>query len=368
MTACGDISKIKDKELRGNWARDLAAGVRTSQHMMKNATSDTVRQNELPTQLPLEFQEEMCNHTQEIASQFLPSQSENIIFPQEFEDPIGDSAWEKVKGVVHRYPNRVLLKPTALCSVYCRFCFRKNQVSKPEHNLNNGEWDDALQYIRTHTEIWEVIVTGGDPLTLTDDKMSKLIVTINDIPHVKIIRFHTRIYTMLPSRITSKFLEILKTSRAKVWMVCHINSHLEFKKNAVDSMQKTAAAGIPLLMQSVLLKGVNGSFEQLKKLFEAAAVHGIKPYYLHYLDLAQGTEHFRIPLAEAVDLFAQLRGQISGFCIPQFMIDLPGGHGKVSLENTEYKQIDNGIWEFRSPLSGKMVRVTYPQKTAEERK
>ncbi len=356
---------------KSTWAKELSQGlISTNQLLAKKL----IQEKDIPviqktqkffsTRVPQQFVSEIQNQEKSISNQFIPSESELHIFPEELEDPIGDKKHEPIKGIVHRYPNRVLFKPTLLCAVYCRFCFRKNQVSHCENNLHEKEILSAMEYIKNHTEIWEVIVTGGDPLVLTDKQLENIILLFNDIPHLKIIRFHTRIFTVLPSRINETLLNIFQKSKHQIWMVCHINSHAEFTDNAKDAIKFFSKSGFPILLQSVLLKNVNDSFEQLKLLFETAVENSIKPYYLHYLDLAQGTEHFRVELEEALHLYENLRGKLSGLCIPDFMLDLPQGLGKISLKNSPYKKINSTTWEFQSPLTKETVIVTYPKKNS----
>jgi lysine 2,3-aminomutase len=265
-----------------------------------------------------------------IAAQFLPQDSELSVHPDERADPIGDAAHSPVAGIVHRYPDRVLLKPLHTCAVYCRFCFRREQVGRAEGQLSERQLDDALAYIRDHAEIWEVILSGGDPLVLSDRRIAALIERLNAIPHVKIVRIHTRMPVVEPERITDGLIRALK-GRAPVYVLLHCNHARELTPEARAACARLVDAGIPMLSQSVLLRGVNDSAEALERLMRAFVECRIKPHYLHHGDLARGTAHFRVPVAEGQALLRALRGTISGLCQPTYMLDLPGGHGKAPI-------------------------------------
>lgn len=295
-----------------------------------------------------------------LARQFVPSTKELIFLPEEIEDPIGDEAFTPVNGVTHRYRDRVLLKVTYTCGVYCRFCFRRYKVSKPEANILKNEMDQALEYIAQHPEIWEVILTGGDPLILSDEKLRQTLNALSQMPHVKVIRFHTRIPSVSPERITDHLIHLLQATRKSVWVAAHINSALELTSDVRAALRKLIDGGISVVGQSVFLRGVNDSFEAQRDLLRGLVESGVKPYYLHYPDLAKGTSHFRVPLSRVLEVYGQLRGQISGLCVPQLIVDIPGGHGKVSLEKARARHLGNELWEFESPLTGEWLKVQYP--------
>ncbi len=297
----------------------------------------------------------------EISKQFVPAAEELLFLPEELEDPIGDDKWSPVPGIVHRYPRRALLTVTYFCPTYCRFCFRRNKVSQTQLNPSEETLTKAIDYIRNTPSLWEVILTGGDPLTLTDQKIKKIIDDIENIDHVKVIRIHTKTFTALPERFTQELLQVLKSSSKSIWIVAHVNSHLEWTLKAKEAVKRCQQHGIPILLQSVLLKGVNDSLEKLSLLMESSVEIGVKPYYLHYPDLAQGTNHFRIPLYEAISLYKELRGSISGICIPELMVDIPNGYGKVPIDIGLSKQKDKDTWEFWSPVEKKWVTVEYPK-------
>ena len=279
-----------------------------------------------------------------IYAQYVPSKLELVETPGEMADPIGDAAHEKVKGVTHRYPDRVLLKPTHTCHVYCRFCFRREKVGQADEALDAAEMDAALDYIRSHPEIWEVILSGGDPLVLSDRRLATLMVELSTIQHVQVIRIHTRSPVADPARIGDGLIAALKV-RPAVYVVVHVNHPREISDEVKLGFAKMVDAGIPLLSQSVLLKGVNNSVETLSALFKALVALRMKPYYLHHLDKAKGTEHFRCSIAEGQKLMRGLRGQLSGLCLPTYMLDIPGGFGKVPIGPSYLERCANGAYQ-----------------------
>lgn len=265
-----------------------------------------------------------------VYAQYVPSADELHVRDEELKDPIGDDTFQKVKGITHRYPDRLLLKPTHTCQVYCRFCFRREKVGQPDEALSTAELEAALDYIARTPEIWEVILSGGDPLILSDRRLATILGRISEMPHVDVIRFHSRIPIVDPARITDDLVAALKT-RAAVYIVVHINHPNELTDNVKAALARLADAGIPLLSQTVLLKGVNNSVEVLATLMRNLVGARVKPYYLHHLDKAKGTGHFRCSVAEGQQLMQALRGRLSGLCQPTYVLDIPGGHGKVPI-------------------------------------
>ncbi len=265
-----------------------------------------------------------------IARQFLPDIRELDIAPEENVDPIGDHAFSPVKGIVHRYPDRVLLKPSHVCPVYCRFCFRREDVGSGGEMLTADELEAALDYIRARPEIWEVILTGGDPFLLSARRLKEIVQALEAIPHVAVIRFHTRIPIVDPDLVDAELVDALAAEKA-VYVVIHANHPRELTAAARAAALRMTSAGIPLLSQSVLLKGVNDDAATLTALFRGLVAMRVKPYYLHHADLAQGTAHLRTGLAEGRELVRALRGRVSGLCQPDYVLDLPGGHGKVPV-------------------------------------
>ena len=268
--------------------------------------------------------------TPAVARQFVPDAAELTTTDDENADPIGDRAHSPVKGIVHRYPDRALLKPTHACAVYCRFCFRREMVGPGAESLDAGELTAALDYIRAHEEIWEVILTGGDPLILSTRRLAEIVAALGAIPHLGVIRIHSRVPVVDPGRVTDELLAALQSDKA-VYVVLHANHPRELTETAVAACRRITDSGIPMLSQSVLLKGVNDDAGTLEALFRSFVRHRIKPYYLHHADKAPGTSHFRTTIAEGQALMRELRGRVSGLCQPEYVLDIPGGHGKAPI-------------------------------------
>ncbi|WFU37263.1 lysine-2,3-aminomutase-like protein [Bradyrhizobium sp. CB82] len=264
-----------------------------------------------------------------IARQFVPNLAELEVQPGEDADPIGDQAWSPVPGIVHRYPDRVLFKLVHVCAVYCRFCFRREMVGPGKENaLSESAYRAAIAYIRAHSEIWEVILTGGDPLMLSPRRMGEIMADLSGIDHVKVIRLHTRVPVADPDRVSEEMVSALKVEGATTWVALHANHARELTDKARAACARLVDAGIPMVSQSVLLRGVNDNVSALSDLMRAFVECRIKPYYLHLGDLAPGTAHLRTTLATGQELMRALRGRISGLCQPEFVLDLPGGAGK----------------------------------------
>lgn len=266
-----------------------------------------------------------------IARQFIPSAAETEVSAEELADPIGDEARSPVKGIVHRYPDRVLLKPLHVCPVYCRFCFRREKVGPGSEALSSAELDAALAYIRERPAIWEVILTGGDPLMMAPRRLASLIAALDAIAHVAVVRIHSRVPAADPGRVTPELVAALRPGRIGVWLGIHCNHPRELTPAARASLRRLADAGIPLMAQTVLLKGVNDDVETLEQLMRALVAARVKPYYLHHPDLVRGTGHFRVTIAEGQALMRALRGRLSGLAQPTYVLDVPGGHGKVPI-------------------------------------
>jgi lysine 2,3-aminomutase len=266
-----------------------------------------------------------------IARQFVPSARETEVAPEELGDPIGDEARSPLKGIVHRYPDRVLLKPLHACPVYCRFCFRREKVGPGGETLSSDELSAALAYIRAHRQIWEVILTGGDPLMLSPRRLGELIADLDSIDHIGVIRVHSRVPIVDPSRVTDELLAALRARRATQWLGVHCNHARELTPAARAALAKFVDAGIPLLGQTVLLAGVNDDVETLDALMRGLVSARVKPYYLHHPDLVRGTGHFRVSIARGQALVKALRGRLSGLAQPTYVLDVPGGHGKVPI-------------------------------------
>ena len=267
-----------------------------------------------------------------IARQFIPNALELVSEPGESADPIGDDAHSPVAGIVHRYPDRVLFKLVHVCAVYCRFCFRREMVGPGKATaLSDTAYRDALDYIRDHKEIWEVILTGGDPLMLSARRLAEIMADLAAIDHVKIIRIHTRVPVAAPSRIDGAMVAGLRVEGATTWVAVHANHPRELTEAARAACARLVDAGVPLVSQSVLLRGVNDDAVTLVALMRAFVECRIKPYYLHHGDLAPGTAHLRTTIQDGQALMRSLRGRVSGLCQPDYVLDIPGGHGKAPI-------------------------------------
>jgi lysine 2,3-aminomutase len=270
-----------------------------------------------------------------IARQFIPSAEELVTERGENADPIGDHAHSPVAGIVHRYPDRVLFKLIHVCAVYCRFCFRREMVGPGKATaLSEGAYDNALAYIRAHSEIWEVILTGGDPLMLSPRRLAEIMADLADIDHVRIIRIHTRVPVAEPARISGDMIAALKVKGATTWVALHANHARELTGKARAACAALVDAGIPMVSQTVLLRGVNDNAAALEALMRAFVECRIKPYYLHHGDFAPGTSHLRTALEHGQELMRALRGRVSGLCQPDYVLDIPGGHGKSPVGPT----------------------------------
>jgi lysine 2,3-aminomutase len=267
-----------------------------------------------------------------IARQFLPSEAELALAPGESVDPIGDDAMSPTPGVVHRYPDRVLLKVTHACAVYCRFCFRRETVGpgKPAA-LTPAQLEAALAYIAADPGIWEVILTGGDPLVLSARRLAELMRRLAAISHLKIVRIHTRVPVAEPARVTAALVRAMRCPGKTTWVALHANHPRELTPEACAACARIIDAGMPMVSQSVLLAGVNDDAATLAALMRGFVEARVKPYYLHHLDRAPGTAGFRVSLAKGQALMRELRGSLSGLAQPTYVLDIPGGHGKVPV-------------------------------------
>lgn len=289
-----------------------------------------------------------------IGLQFLPHPDELVVAPHERADPIGDDALSPVKGVVHRYADRALLKPLLICPVYCRFCFRREHVGPDGGLLTPAELDAAYQWFADHDSIREVILTGGDPLMLSARRLADIVGALSAIPHIETIRVHTRVPTADPDRVTDALAAALDSDRS-VWVVAHANHASELTLGARIALRRLQARGIPVLGQSVLLRGVNDSVAALEALFRAMIAARVKPYYLHQLDAAPGTARFHVPIEEGRRLLEGLRGRVTGLAWPTYVLDIPGGHGKVPI-GPGYLDADGMV---RDP-TGQSHRIAFP--------
>lgn len=258
----------------------------------------------------------------------LPDEKELNIADYELADPIGDERFEKVRGLVHRYPDRCLLFFTTSCKVHCRFCFRRDVIGMPRP----ADIEGCLKYLREHPEISEVIFTGGDPAVFSEEFLEQILPRIGEISHIKFVRFHTRALVMNPKMINERWLSKMSLlGRKKIVFALHINHVRELSPELKELVLALKNQGIEILAQTVLLKGVNDNTAVLADLFRGLGDVGIKPYYLHHPDFARGTKHFRISIEKGQEIFSGLRGKLSGHLIPEYVVDLPGGDGKYPI-------------------------------------
>jgi lysine 2,3-aminomutase len=276
-----------------------------------------------------------------IGRQFVPDPAELITAPHESPDPIADDALSPIKGVVHRYPDRALLKPLLVCPVYCRFCFRREHVGPDGGLLSEAELQAAYAWFAARPAIREVILTGGDPLMLSPRRLGAIIAALSAIPHIDLLRIHTRVPVADPALVTDALAAAMETGKS-LWLAVHANHAREFTPAATAALRRILARGIPLLGQSVLLRGVNDSAEALEALFRAMLAARVKPYYLHQLDPAPGTARFHVPIKEGRRLLAALRGRVTGLAWPTYVLDIPGGHGKVPI-GPDYLDPDGSV-------------------------
>ena len=287
-----------------------------------------------------------------VARQYIPQMAELDVKPEEHPDPIGDNAHSPVKGIVHRYPDRALFKVAHVCAVYCRYCFRREMVGPGGDILSADEIEAALDYIRAHPEIFEIILTGGDPLVLSAKRLGALLDSLETIAHIKIIRIHTRVPIADPARITKNLAAVLNR-RTPVYVALHVNHVQEITPEVEEALNRLTRAGCVLLSQSVLLKGVNDNADILEALYKKLLTLRVKPYYLHHPDFAPGTSHFRLSIAEGQAIMRRLQGRISGLCQPHYMLDIPGGAGKVPLTPCYLAELENGEYVVEDYRGGK---------------
>ena len=265
-----------------------------------------------------------------IARQFIPDPRELDHHPHERADPIGDDLKSPVPGLVHRYPDRVLLKLVAACPVYCRFCFRRETVGPGKAGaLSDAEFAQAISYIAARPAIWEVILTGGDPLILAPRRVAEATEALAAIPHVKILRWHSRVPVVAPERVTGELVSALTASAKTVYVALHANHPREMTAAARSACARLIDAGVAMVSQTVLLRGINDSVDTLEALMRAFVEARVKPYYLHQGDLAPGTAHLRTTISEGQALMRALRVRLSGLALPTYVLDIPGAYGKV---------------------------------------
>lgn len=282
----------------------------------------------------------------------VPQERELNVMPEELIDPIGDEVKSPVPFLTHRYADRVLIYATFSCSHYCRFCFRRFKTGQANPGPSPADTDRILSYLSEHTEVDEVILTGGDPLTLLDDQIESWLNRLRLISSIRRIRFHTRVPVNLPSRVTDGLVALLRRHQDAmhpIFVVTHFNHPREIADENIAAVAKLVDTGIVVRNQSVLLKGVNDDAKTLAELFKRLADIRVVPYYLHQLDLARGTNHFRVPIEKGIELMRTLQGQTTGIALPRYMLDLPGGYGKIPIGHPYLRQQPDGSYLATSP-------------------
>ncbi len=262
----------------------------------------------------------------------IPVGDEFIKGPGEADDPLGEDHDAAAPGLVHRYPDRVLFLATGTCSTYCRYCTRSRMVGDPggEYEFSRSQWEQALQYIAAHTEIRDVLISGGDPLTLSDDRLDYLLTRLRAIEHVEFIRIGTKVPVVMPMRVTPELTAVLRKHHP-IWMSIHFTHPDELTPEVTEATARLADAGIPLGSQTVLLKGINDDIAIMKPLMHGLLKRRVRPYYLYQCDPITGSAHFRTPISKGLEIIEGLRGHTTGYAVPTFVIDAPGGGGKIPL-------------------------------------
>lgn len=291
-----------------------------------------------------------------VRQQAVPSIEELNVDECDMCDPLAEDKFSPVEGIVHRYPDRVLFLLTHKCAMYCRHCTRRRLVGCEDFALSDEKLEKALDYIRKTPRVRDVLLSGGDPLTLPDARLEKIIQKLKEIPHVEVVRIGTRTPVTMPMRITDDLLNMLKKYQP-IWINTHFNHPKEITPDSIKACEKIADAGIPLGNQSVLLRGINNNADTLKELFTKLVKIRVRPYYLYQCDLSQGIGHFRTPVSEGIDIMDHIRGYISGFAVPTFVIDAPGGGGKTPINPQYIISIDEKQAVLRN-YEGKIY--TYP--------
>jgi len=297
-----------------------------------------------------------------IRKQVIPREGEMTVGVEEMLDPVGEDSTSPVKGIVHRYPDRVLFLVTDRCASYCRYCTRSRLVSNAQDYNFHPEFEDGLKYIEEHTEVRDVLLSGGDPLLLSDSKLDYILGRLRQIEHVEFIRIGSRIPVFMPQRITSELCDVFR-KHGPIWMSIHVNHPREATQELKDACERLSFAGVPLGNQSVLLKDVNDDVEVMKALVHRLLRMRVRPYYIYQCDLITGSAHLRANVCKGIEIMKQLRGHTTGYGVPQFVIDAPNGGGKVPINPQYITKIDDEAIHFKN-FEGKLYRyplVTYPQ-------
>ncbi len=287
-----------------------------------------------------------------IRRQAVPVEEEYKLSPNDMIDPLSEDSHMPVPGLVHRYPDRVLLLVVEVCSMYCRFCTRSRVVGTTAGYSRPANIDVAIDYIKAHRKVRDVLISGGDPLTLSDDRLDDVLTKLKAIPHVEFIRIGTRNPVTLPYRVTDSLCEVLKKHKP-VWMSLHFNHPKEVTAPVKKACGMLADSGVPLGSQTVLMKGINDRPAIMKKLFHELLKIRVRPYYIYQCDPVKGTAHFRTPVSVGLQILEKLRGHTTGYAVPTFVVDGPGGGGKIPLMPNYVVSVKDGVWTLRN-FAGKI--------------
>jgi lysine 2,3-aminomutase len=293
-----------------------------------------------------------------IRRQAIPTKAELHLSKNDMLDPCGEDKDSPVPGLVHRYPDRVLLLVTDQCAVYCRYCTRRRLVGTSERSITQGNFEEVLKYLKTHRKVRDVLLSGGDPLLLENERLEELLSRLRAIPHIEILRIGTRVPVTLPQRITPGLLRMLKKYHPLMMSI-----HFSHPKEITDAVRKAcndlADSGIPLGSQTVLLKGINDKPQIMKRLMHELLKIRVRPYYIYQCDLAMGTEHFRTSIATGIQIIEKLRGHTTGYAVPTFVVDAPGGGGKIPVEPDYVVSREKGKMVLRN-YEGKIYEYPEP--------
>jgi len=291
-----------------------------------------------------------------VRKQVIPRSGEMLISEGEMLDSLGEDAHSPVSGIIHRYPDRVLFLVTDRCAAYCRYCTRSRLVSNAQDYNFHPEYEQGLRYIESHPEVRDVLLSGGDPLLLSDRKLEHLLARLREIKHVEFIRIGSRIPVFLPQRITPELCEVFRRY-GPVWMSIHVNHPAECTDELRQACERLSFAGVPLGNQSVLLKGVNDDPEVMKALVHRLLRMRVRPYYIYQMDLITGGAHFKVDVRKGIEIIRALRGHTTGYAVPQYVIDAPGGGGKVPINPDYVESVTDDEISFRN-YEGQLLR--YP--------
>jgi lysine 2,3-aminomutase len=303
---------------------------------------------------------EPANPDQPLRRTVLTTENEFLVTPDEADDPLGENGHSPVPGLVHRYPDRVLFLTTGFCAVYCRYCTRSRVVGNKggEYTFDINQWNGAIEYIKNNPVIRDVIISGGDPLTLSDDKLEYLLSHLRAIPHIEILRLGTKVPVVLPQRITPELTAILQKYHP-LWMSIHFTHPDELTPEVKQACERLANAGMPLGSQTVLLKGINDNVDTMKDLVHGLLKIRVRPYYLYQCDPVRGSSHFRTTVDKGIEIIRGLRGHTSGYAVPHYVIDAPGGGGKIPLLPEYFVERDGDDVVLRN-YENKLFRYSDP--------